>query len=1267
LSVFILFEHPLKIVATNTTIGHDSFIKDTSVEMTGTQFPSPSKIGIGEIAFTEIGFTDGSVFEDSFSKIDISKTTLTESSIGKIDPWHITLSETTLKHAGVDEFSKAQVTHIEPTQVGIEVSKIGFLVDFLSSNSVIPVSTSKVSSSEVLFSPSILSNQFFSIHKSTSPFNTETLNSNFNTSNPTNFNLNIKFQIADLPSGQLAEATITGYDQNGRPNSGTLTLDINGNGNGWFIDTTPEDNSEFRRDWGTGGLGDYYIADPNSEAYGKYDLLTTILHELGHLNGIIRGNSAFDSYVRNINGVPTFVDANITAVLTPDGSHLDPTFHPYDLMNTSLKTGIRKLPSALDLAIIDALNAGVGGRGSGVGTITAPLTAGALLAINNGDFTTTANWNIEGATNIINGSATLTEQSQKLAQLTQATLYFNLLGFGARTSTVTIDDVKLFTDTQPAPIATNDTLITNQATPLSFNPTTNDTNVAQIQILTQPTHGTLNPLPLPGGDFTYTYTPDPTYVGTDSFTYLGFDANGQISNLATVNLTINNVVPTIENINIPTNINEGQTVEFTATAFDGGSSDNLIYTWNLGDGSQPISGQNITHKFIDSGTYNITLNVTDSDGGTTQQSTQVTVNNLAPTINTVNIPNHINEGSTVQLTANASDAGNDTLTYNWYINGATTAIIGQTIDYNFLNSGTYPVKLEVIDSDGGITTQTIDVTINNTAPTINSINIPTDIQEGEKIQLTATATDAGNDPLTYNWYINNSTTPIVGQIIDYTFADNGNYNVVLTVTDKDGAVTSQTVEVTVDNVAPAIASIITPAKINEGESVEFKATATDVGVNDTLTYEWNFGDGTDAVIGQNVNHTFADNGNYNVVLTVTDKDGAVTSQTVEVTVDNVAPAIASIITPAKINEGESVEFKATATDVGINDTLTYLWNFGDGTNPVIGDNITKTFINPGTYQITLTVTDGDGGITTTERTITVLSRGIRAGGNVTISGSANLDGDINSRTDDTYIYAGKGLNLNGNVTLALKRDASGNPLKDASGKLILVDNAVAVAPGANLNTNPSKYSNIATSSQTITIPTYSDILSQDFAVNGTPIVYDLKLKPIKNAADWNSKFPPAGTSTNPTVVRIINGDLNLPANINPSNYIFIVENGNINFNQGNPKLNNVTLIANRGNINLNGITATNLNLAASGNSTLSGNSILNSQGNTTWGGQTQMTGGSKVKIVSQGDVSVSGNSTVIGQIWSAKNVAVAGKTTLVGSIDAIGHVSISGNSILTSQ
>jgi Bacterial Ig domain len=471
--------------------------------------------------------------------------------------------------------------------------------------------------------------------------------------------IDLTFNITNLSVGQLAEATITGYDKLGRPNTATISIDSDANGVGWFLDTTPQDNSEFN------GIDNYFQATPNSAAYGKYDLLTTILHEMGHTLGIINGYSEFDKYVKG----RQFSTDTFTANLTPDGSHLDTTFHPYDLMNTSLKPGVRKLPSTLNLAMIDALNSGIGSQESRIGgTITAPLTAGALLAINNGDFSTTADWNTAGATNIINGTATLTEQSQKLSELTQAfiiptgartlqftikdnhlipgdttktandafevalldtntftplagtsiglnhtdsllniqangtihksdkvtitslgnnssivtidltqitpttqaTLYFNLLGFGARTSTVTIDDVKLFTDTQPIPVTKNDTLNTNQNTPLTLDPTqltTNDTNVTQIQIINQPTHGTLTQTP----DGKFTYTPIPTYVGNDSFTYLGFGSDGQISNLATVNLTINNLPPTIQTLTIPTKINEGQNIQLSATAKDGGS------------------------------------------------------------------------------------------------------------------------------------------------------------------------------------------------------------------------------------------------------------------------------------------------------------------------------------------------------------------------------------------------------------------------------------------------------------------------------------------------------------------------------------------------------------------------------------------------------------------------------------------------------------------------------------------------------------------------
>jgi PKD domain/Bacterial Ig domain len=743
---------------------------------------SLSDLGTAQVSSGQIGMSKISVFSNSsISQISSSEIGRPEISFMQIGSAEIGTSQigshkVSSVEVGPIQFGSAQIRplDVEVFQIDAPNSQVGSTQVHLHHPAFNPGqispdenSSTQIDSSEPIFSvivnnfdfpevslPSSISDQqFFQGHLEHNT-TSNLLTNIYSTAQSiwhSNTAIDLNFAITNLPTGQLAEATITGYDNLGRPNTATITIDDDANGVGWFVDSTPGDSSEFRAgvgELGSGGVGEYFQAD--SAAYGKYDLLTAILHEMGHAFGIINGYSEFNKYVKG----RQFITDTFSSQLTPDGSHLDTTLHPYDLMNTSLKPGVRKLPSAMDWAMIDALNSGVEGRVSGVGTVNpAHLTAGALLAINNGDFATNTGWNTLGATNIINGTATLTEQSQKLSELTQAfiiptgaktlqftivdnhlvkdggtgglgdwgnkapndafevalldsntfnplagtiglthsdsllniqangtihksdkvtitalgnnssivtidltqvtpttqaTLYFNLLGFGARTSTVTIDDVKLFTDTQPIPVTNNDTLITTQNAPLTLDPTqltTNDTNVSQIQIINQPTHGTLTQTP----DGKLTYQPISTYVGNDSFTYLGFGSDGQISNLATVNITVNNLAPTIETLSIPNQINEGQTIQLKATAKDGGSSDNLTYTWDLGDNSQPVIGQNVTHQFVDNGTYNVTLTVTDKDGGITQQSTQLTVDNLAPTA-TITTPNTIlNQGESLNL------------------------------------------------------------------------------------------------------------------------------------------------------------------------------------------------------------------------------------------------------------------------------------------------------------------------------------------------------------------------------------------------------------------------------------------------------------------------------------------------------------------------------------------------------------------------------------------------------------------------------------------
>ncbi|KKL51236.1 hypothetical protein LCGC14_2297520, partial [marine sediment metagenome] len=87
----------------------------------------------------------------------------------------------------------------------------------------------------------------------------------------------VDVQIVDLPGLLLSVETADG-----------IFLDVDAAGYGWFIDSTPGDDTEFRQH-----LRDGAEATPSSPAFGKMDLLTVLMHELGHVIGIEHDSADF--------------------------------------------------------------------------------------------------------------------------------------------------------------------------------------------------------------------------------------------------------------------------------------------------------------------------------------------------------------------------------------------------------------------------------------------------------------------------------------------------------------------------------------------------------------------------------------------------------------------------------------------------------------------------------------------------------------------------------------------------------------------------------------------------------------------------------------------------------------------------------------------------------------------------------------------------------------------------------------------------------------
>ncbi len=163
------------------------------------------------------------------------------------------------------------------------------------------------------------------------------------------------------------------------------------------------------------------------------------------------------------------------------------------------------------------------------------------------------------------------------------------------------------------------------------------------------------------------------------------------------------------------------------------------------------------------------------------------------------------------------------------------------------------------------------------------------------------------------------------------------------------------------------ARVVTPLTPGFTMSAVSGTAPLTVNFTDTTTggiptgFLWNFGDGAND-IAPNTSHTYTTAGNFTVTLTVTDAIGsASTSQTVSVFS---LPVPSFTRTPAAGVAPLTVRFSGTSTG---NVTCRF-WDFGDGATSIL-PNPTKIFAAPGTYTITLTVTNPAGSVSTSQETI----------------------------------------------------------------------------------------------------------------------------------------------------------------------------------------------------------------------------------------------------------------------------------------------------------
>jgi hypothetical protein len=177
------------------------------------------------------------------------------------------------------------------------------------------------------------------------------------------------------------------------------------------------------------------------------------------------------------------------------------------------------------------------------------------------------------------------------------------------------------------------------------------------------------------------------------------------------------------------------------------------------------------------------------------------------------------------------------------------------------------------------------------------------------------------------------------------------------------------------NNAPVPAFTFSPGAPSTFSAVFFDASSTkDEGVpcGNNCSYTWSFGDGSSGS-GMNVDHEFRSAGTFTVTLRVTDTRGqsAQTSQTLSIAAGT-PPTATYVYSPTAPHVSQDIFFTAEASRAANGRRIVaYDWNFGSGRTGS-GVTVSKRYDTPGSYVVTLTVTDDAGQQGTVSQTISVV-------------------------------------------------------------------------------------------------------------------------------------------------------------------------------------------------------------------------------------------------------------------------------------------------------
>ncbi len=327
--------------------------------------------------------------------------------------------------------------------------------------------------------------------------------------------------------------------------------------------------------------------------------------------------------------------------------------------------------------------------------------------------------------------------------------------------------------------------------------------------------------------------------------------------------------------------------------------------------------------------------------------------------------------STIQFVDLSSTTPTYTIVaWDWDFGDGNTSTL-QNPQHVYVPGSPYIVTLTVTADSAGVTC-TDAATEVITVPALPTVYFTWDPEPTCLGTTTSFYGTSGNPIVAWVWDFGDGMNSSIQNPL-HTYVLPGAYTVTLMVTDVNGCADTAINIVNVGAI-PDIDFTFDPDPTCLNNITSFYGTSSIAPY--ATSWNWDFGDGGVAFT-QDAIHTYLSPGTYDATLTIVDTNGCSNSVTYPILVDPLPTA--NFLHDAPVCLNDSVHFiNISSSPNGY--IARWDWDFGDGSSQTIifpdDPNVVHSYANPGTFQVTLTVTDSDSCVNSTFRDVIIVANPI---------------------------------------------------------------------------------------------------------------------------------------------------------------------------------------------------------------------------------------------------------------------------------------------------